>query len=440
MFPDRRSRRALLVAGCLLVGWPGAISYAWAQVGALGGLTGPSLTAPPITVQSDPFEKPSRSHGVLISDWVIYPSVFFGGMYDTNVNQGVTNKVSSFGGRLVPSLLAENTDGIHKTTFYGMADGRAYTQNDAGSTIAARAGIIQRYQPLPDVTFTAQGDYTRQKDLFSTLGIDHSVTTLNPTGVGLSPSVNPTPYNQYTGLFSVQKAFNQAFVNISGSVVDIIYDTTPTGTQSSNGVTSTGVARGGFWFTPFFYAYGEGSLDQRRYSFDTFNSHGYRTVGGIGTDQMGMWRGEVYGGYQEERYDSTLGTVNGNVIGGRIYYSPLRELTIKGSVDESIGVSQLQPTPISPIGTSTRVTTSLVEATYALAPEWAAAARFGYIHTTYVGTPRLDDAWTGGATLSYSLWLNFALTLDYQHIELKSNAAFQSFTRDIITLGATYTY
>src|SRR6266852_6163282 len=171
MFPDRRSRQALLVAGCLLVGWLGAISYAWAQVGALGGLTGPSLTAPPITVQSDPFEKPSRSHGVLISDWVIYPSVFFGGMYDTNVNQGVTNKVSSFGGRLVPSLLAENTDGIHKTTFYGMADGRAYTQNDAGSTVAARAGIIQRYQPLPDVTFTAQGDYTRQKDLFSTLGI-----------------------------------------------------------------------------------------------------------------------------------------------------------------------------------------------------------------------------------------------------------------------------
>jgi predicted phage terminase large subunit-like protein len=49
----------------------------------------------------------------------------------------------------------------------------------------------------------------------------------------------------------------------------------------------------------------------------------------------------------------------------------------------------------------------LVQATYAIAPEWAAAARFGYIHTTYVGTPRLDDAWTGGATITYSVWLNF---------------------------------
>jgi hypothetical protein len=443
MFPDRRLRRALLVAGCLLVGCPGAISYSWAQVGAFGGLTGPSLTAPPVTVENvDPFARPSRDHGALpVAGWLLYPSVFVGATYDSNVNQGATNKISSAGGRLVPSLLAENTDGIHKTTFYGMADGRAYTQNDAGSTIAARAGIIQRYQPLPDVTFTAQGDYTRQKDLFSTFGIDHSVTTLNPTGVGLSPSVNPQIYNQYTGLVSVQKLFDGAFVNISGSVVDIIYDSTPTGTQSPNGVTYTGVGRGGFWFTPFFYAYAEGSADQRRYNTDTFNSNGYRTVGGIGTDQIGLFRGEVYGGYQEERFDSaTLGTVNGTVAGGRLYYYPLRELTIRGSIDESIGVSQLQATPTSPIGTATRVTSSLVQATYALAPEWAAAARFGYIHTTYVGTTRLDDAWTGGATITYSLWVNWSLALDYQHIELKSNVPLQSFTRDVVTLGATYTY
>jgi Putative beta-barrel porin 2 len=443
MFPDRRSRRALLVAGCLLVGCPGATSYSWAQVGAFGGLTGPSLTAPPVTVQNtDPFVNPRRDHGALpVGGWLLYPSVFFGGLYDSNVNQGATNKVSSAGGRLVPSLLAENTDGIHKTTFYGMADGRAYTDNDAGSTVAARAGLIQRYQPLADLTFTAQGDYTRQKDLFSTFGIDHSVTTLNPTGVGLSPSVNPQPYNQYTGLVAVQKIFDRAFVNISGSAVDIIYDSTPTGTQSPNGVTYTGVGRGGFWFTPFFYAYAEGAADQRRYNTDMFNSHGYRTVGGIGTDQIGLFRGEVYGGYQEERFESaTLGTVNGTVAGGRLYYYPLRELTIRGSVDESIGVSQLQPTPTAPIGTPTRVTSSLVQATYAFGPEWAAAARFGYIHTTYVGSPRLDDAWTGGATITYSLWLNWALALDYQHVELKSNVPLQSFTRDVVTLGATYTY
>jgi hypothetical protein len=41
---------------------------------------------------------------------------------------------------------------------------------------------------------------------------------------------------------------------------------------------------------------------------------------------------------------------------------------------------------------------------------------------------------------SYSVWVNFALTLDYQHVELKSNAPLQSFTRDVVTLGATHTY
>jgi hypothetical protein len=444
MLRGRQARRVLLFAGCLLAGGcPGTASDSWAQVGALGGLTGPSLEAPPVVVQNtDPFARPNRSHGALpVGEWLVYPSVFFGAVYDSNVDQGATGKVSSAGGRLVPSILAENSDGIHKTTFYGMADGRAYTDNSVSSTVAARTGLIQRYQPLADLTFTAQGDYTRQKDLFSTFGIDHSVTTLNPTGVGLSPTVNPQTYNQYTGLVSVQKVFDRAFVNVSGSVVDIIYDSTPTGTQSPNGVTYTGVGRGGFWFTPFLYAFAEGSADQRRYSTSTFDSNGYRTIGGVGSDQIGLFRGEVYGGYQQERYDSAaLGTVNGTVAGGRLYYYPLRELTIAGSVDETLGVSQLQVSPTSPIGTSTRVTTSLVQATYAIAPEWAAAARLGYIHTTYVGTTRLDDAWTGGATITYSVWLNFALTLDYQHIELKSNVPLQSFTRDVVTLGATYTY
>jgi hypothetical protein len=441
MFP--RSQQTLLVAGCLLLGCPGAVSYSWAQVGAFGGVTGPSLTAPPVTGRdADLFVNPRHEHGALpVAGWVLYPNVFFGAIYDSNVNQGATNKVSSAGGRLVPSLLAENTDGIHRTTFYGMADGRGYTDNSASSTVAARTGLIQRYQPLADLTFTAQGDYTRQKDLFSTVGIDHSVTTLNPTGVGISPVVNPQIYNQYSGLVSVQKVFDRTFVNFAGSVVDINYDSSPTGAQSPNGVVYTGVGRGGFWFTPFLYAYAEGSVDQRRYNTGTFNSNGSRTVGGIGSDQIGLFRGEVYGGYQQERFDSaTLGTVNGTVAGGRLYYYPLRELTIAGSVDETIGVSQLAVTPTAPFGTSTRVTTSLLQATYGIAPEWAASARFGYIHTTYVGATRLDDAWLGGATITYSVWVNFGVTLDYQHIELKSNVPLQSFTRDVVTLGATYTY
>src|SRR5262249_25624135 len=265
-----------------------------APAGAFGGPGGPALTAPPVTVpgRGDPFAQSSRDYGALpIGGWVLYPTVFLGAVYDSNVNQNVTAKNSRWGGRIVPSLLAEATDGIHTSTLYGMADVRAYGDGTTvRDTTAARTGFIQRFQPVADLTFNAQGDYTRQRDLFSTFGIDHSVTTLNPTAVGLSPVPSPVAYNQFSGTASVQKMFDFAFVSFSGSVVDIVYDpgldlgpgVLPLAAVASpNGATYTGTTRGGFWFTPYLYAYAEGSVDQRRYSTDQFNSSGYRTVGGI---------------------------------------------------------------------------------------------------------------------------------------------------------------
>jgi hypothetical protein len=418
-----------------------------AQVGAFGGTPGPTMTAPAMTVpdRADPFAQPSRDYSALVvGDWLLYPTLFAGASYDTNPTQSSGGAKSSFGGRLVPSLLAETTNGISKTTVYGMADAQLYTNQSSGNsnTVAARAGLIENYQLAPDLIFNGQGDFTRQRDLFSTFGIDHSVSTLNPTGIGLAPVNNPLTYNQYSGAASLQKNFDRAFVTVGGSVIDLQYDhSSNAAAPSPNGVDTTETVRGGFWINPMLYGYAEGSVDQRNYSTSSLNSNGYRVVGGLGSDQIGLFRGEVYAGYQAEDYNlGAIGTVGSPVFGGRLYYYPLPELTLSGSVDESLGVSFLATAPGVPVGASTRVVTSLGQATYAPMQEWSASGRFGFIHTDYVGTPRDDDAWTMGATLNYSIWQNFALTLDYQYIQMSSNVPLQGFSRDVVTVGLTYKY
>ena len=136
--------------------------------------------------------------------------------------------------------------------------------------------------------------YTRQRDLLSTLGISNSVTQINTTGVGLAPVANQPTYNQYSAAGTVQKNFgttNELFMILGGSVVDINYDSTTAGvTPATDGVTTTGAGRGGFWFTPQLYVYTEGSVDQRHYSSSSLDSSGYRAVGGIGTDNFGLLR------------------------------------------------------------------------------------------------------------------------------------------------------
>jgi hypothetical protein len=415
-----------------------------AQVGILGGNDGPALMPPPVVVdRDDPFAKPTREYQALpLGGWMLYPSLFVGGLYDSNPSQSAGKGSGSFGGRIVPSLLAEATDGINKSTFYGTLDGRAYTADAATAydTISARTGFIQQYRPTADWAASAQGDFTRQRDLFSTFGVDNSVTTLNTTAVGLSPTINPITYNQYSGTASVQRTFGEMFFNLAGSAVDIVYDNAGPGAPSPDGTTYTGVGRAGLWFTPALYLYTEGSLDRRNYSTSQFNSSGYRAVGGIGSDQIGLFKGELFGGYQAEQYDfAPLGSVASSVFGGSVYYYPLPELTIRASVNQSLGVSLLSQLP-GTLGTSTKADTALLQATYSLAKEWNVSARFGYIRTSYTDVSRIDNAWTAGATISYSVWQNLGITLDYQYVQLASTAPLQSFTRNVVTLGLTYKY
>ena len=447
---------------CSLLWCSGVTSYSWAQVGVLGGQTGPELVSPPVTAErANPFEIPSREYGALpLGAWLLYPTVFVGSVFDDNVNQTRTNRVSGAGIRVVPSLLAQANDGIHKTTVYGVLDGRAYFNGDStgSNSVAARAGLSHTYEAMTDLVFGLNGDYTRQKDLFDTFGIDHGVTSLNPTGVGLTPVANPQSYNQFAGSASVRKTLDRTFMSLTASVVDIVYEknayvvdngfgntgagsTTSGGSASPNGVVYTATGRAGQWLVPFLYAYVEGSVDQRRYATSALNSHGYRTVGGIGSDQFGLFRGEIYGGYQAEQYDfPAMANVGSTVFGGRLYYYPSRALTLRASVDRSLGVSLSADSLASLIGTATRVTTSLLQANYAIASEWSASARLGYIRSEHVGSMQLDDAWITGATIAYSVWQNFGLTLDYQFMQKSSNVLPQNFARNVITLGASYKY
>jgi hypothetical protein len=439
-----------LIAGCCAAALCGYTPVVQAQVGEIaqvgspGGTAAPGLAPPPVnTGRQDVFAKPGRAEDAMVAgDWLIYPSAFGGFIYDSNVSQRSAPQGSA-GVRLAPAVLAENTSGLFKTTLYGNADGRFYFRDipGNGSVIAARVGGTETYTPLPDLILNGQADFTRQQDLFTTLGVDKSLVTLNPTGVGLAPTSNPSVYNQFSGAVSVQKNFSQAFVTLGGSIVDLTYDrASGTTAPSPNGVTYTGNLRGGVWITPALYGYVEGAADSRDYDTSTLSSSGYRVVGGLGTDQIGLVRGEIYGGYQAESYNArSIGTASGPVVGARGHYYPLPELTLNLAVDETLGVSLLAATPGVP-GTSTKVDTALLSADYALARQWSANARGGFIHTEYQNNPRRDDAWAFGGTITYSLLRNVGLTLDYQHTELSSNVANQGFTRDVVTVGATWRY
>jgi hypothetical protein len=401
--------------------------------------------------------------GLAVGGWMLYPSLFVGGVYDRNFNQapGAQVNLGDNGAtlRVSPRLIGTYDDGgMHKTTIYGIADGQFFNAD----TIAATAGVTHTYTPTEDLILDFYGNYTRQTDIFnSALQFNNNAIgppatanvnlpiILNPFGT--TPSVNPIAYNQFTGSAAVTKTFDQAFMTVRGTAFDIVYDhsdSIPAPFQTTHDGAS-------FWLSgrvgynlaaAYVFAQGDGIF--QRFNNSLFDTNGYRVIGGIGTnDANSLIKGEIYGGYQfqhQEQQNVSVSNppqdVSGGVFGGRLTYMPTEYLTVVAQVDEIFGMAT-QVAPTVPQGDPTRTTTGVLQATYAMAPDWSVGGRIGYTEGTFIGVSGLNNnGWLFGASFNYEIWRNLLLTLDYQYTNVRSDAMFGDFTRNQYTAGLTYKY
>src|SRR6516164_1612389 len=83
--------------------------------------------------------------GVTVGDWKLFPKIYVGAVWDTNIDQqpsGFPTHESGVGARAVPYINGFYDGGIHKTSVYGVADARFFDDN----TLSATAGLTHRYE------------------------------------------------------------------------------------------------------------------------------------------------------------------------------------------------------------------------------------------------------------------------------------------------------
>jgi len=417
--------------------------------------------------------------GLELSGWKLYPKAFVGAVWDTNVDQQAsgTTRTSSVSARAVPYLAAFYDGGIHKTSVYGVVDARFFDETN----LSATTGLTHRYEAMRDLVITGYVNYTRQTDLFTsalnfnnnaigpTISVESSIPIiLNPFGA--TPTVNGSVYNQYTGGGSVTKNFdNTSSVALAATVFHIAFDNTgnlPLGSpfQTSLDGTSycvTGRIAGNV--TPLVYVFAESSGIFQRFNNSSFDTNGYRVIGGIGgADPSSLIRGEIYGGYQAQELVNGSGilldangipiAVNGvgilsaiptntssDIIGGRLYYYPTRYWTVVAAVDATLTVSTTV-SPTTPAGIPLLATSAILQTNYNFSQWWSVGARVGYTRSQFFGFDRLDSGWMAGASFNYEIWRNLLLTLDYQYSTVHSDAVLADFTRNVYSAGLTYKY
>ena len=176
----------------------------------------------------------------------------------------------------------------------------------------------------------------------------------------------------------------------------------------------------------------------------------YRALVGLGSAQIGLFRGGIYVGHQGT--ETGTGTAGGLIFGGKIIYYPTHRLTIATSVDEIFNNSSQTTTTLAvnpadllsvvsiPTSASTRTSAFALRADYVLTALLTAYAAFGYTRVDYLDTVELDNSWLGAVGLVYNIRPNWGLTLDYRHTQVVSNVPNVAFVRDYVGLGVRYAF
>jgi Putative beta-barrel porin 2 len=415
--------------------------------------------------------------------WRLYPTLRLYTLYSDNLFLSPTSRIAVPAIGVTPSVTAEWTNGIHTTTLYGNLDREAFPTDEDINTLDGRAGFTQKYEAMRDLIFSVNGNYVHQT--LST-GLTNSIQSAQPTpgtavlpngntqlpnGTIVSPSgqvvgqANPAigsvvplvvdPSDQFTGTFSVQKIFNRGILNLSGTLGRTEYEQASQSSQSlQSNRSKTFAEHAAFWLGPMLYAYSDGTIgttvtDPTPFLAST-STTSYRAIGGIGTRQIGLFRGSAYFGHQGSEGSTTGG---GEVYGGSVSYYPTPRLTLAGTVDQTTNVvtSQTLTTNLAltlpglsavqiPLGASTHITSTSLLSTYEFTPRWFANCQLGYTRIEYIGIPRVDDSWLLDATLRYDIWHDMSITWEYRYRNILSNASFVSATSNTGTMGATYKF
>lgn len=405
---------------------PTVFANEWGEFGSQNAAAGRTLIKP-------------DAHTVQLGDWLVNGTLNAGVLYNDNLFGTETGQVGSWGFGVAPTIVAERSSGLIKTSLYGTLNADFYETTSKADTVTGRGGMVNLWEIQRDMIFRTQLDYYR--------GIYYPGGAGN-TPLGQAIYSNPEGYNQYFGSMGLHKEFGRAFVDVGGSIKHLDYsDPSAVSGQaftvnSPDGTTYTLTGRVGYEISPVIYVFLEPQVNWWQYQNSLFDSNGVRLIGGIGTDRIGLFRGEIYGGYQVQNFgNASFGDVDMPVLGAILAWYPTRLITVNFTVDQSVAVSA----PTLAFATNnigfynsyvTKNTNVTLTGTYEITRQLSSMAGVSYLHADYVNQPRVDNQWGLMTGLTYMLVNNWGINLNYTYTNVDSNIPGDSFVQNIVRISA----
>lgn len=357
--------------------------------------------------------------GIRAGGFRVLPRLEAGGTYDSNVFATDTATKDDFITVIRPELDVRSDWNNHALNFRASGDLARYSQyktqdfNDFATSLNGRVDVLTDVQVGGEAFFRREHEGAGDADLIGTF----------TQPVVYYVSGGEAYYAHRFGRFRARLTGGSSYYNYENA-------TDASGLSVSQDYRdrwdSRGALRLGYGVADGYEAFIQGALVKSHYNHTpagapSRDSDGYELVAGAAFDLTGLLTGEVYAGYMERSYDSSIyKDFSGFTMGGRLDWSVTQLTTVTGQVSR-----QVRDTLVFEGG---RVASSYTRTLVALGVDHELLrslllnARAQYRTDDYNGISRTDDVYTLGAGATYQVNRYLSLTGGYTYEERSSDA------------------
>ena len=407
---------SLLVSGLLLAGGSALAQAPGERASPPQAVEGWTPTTPQVSetgkAVTDPWQQYNPvSPSVHAGQFSIYPSVTAGAFYDDNVFASSANRQGSWGGLVRPELGLTTAGPNHSFEARGFVERKWYSRFSSEDQTNGAVGIASTVMPDPNTQLVAKARYSRAHEERG--GGESSISAFD----------NPVGYNTWEASGAINKRYGRLWssVGIAGSWTD--YETPAIGgaaVSQSYRDGNVGVLSGrvGYVVAPLTSVFVELAGNRRNFEVDTFDSRGYRVVGGLLLEQGpgARVKGEAYAGYMYQNYEGMgFETVSTLTYGGSLAWLIAPRWTAVTEGRRNALESSLNG------GVSLVESLAAARLDYAVLPNLFVGGGASYLVDEFKGAGRTDRSLSPLVSVKYLLSPNVTLGFDYRNVSFDSS-------------------
>lgn len=381
---------------------------------------------------------PAQPVGVPAGNGVFYPGGTVGAYYDDNVFALNSSRLGDWAYFVRPELAWRSSNWSNaQAAASAFVEKRWYSKFTTEDQLNGGVGFSGTAQPDANTQFVGRFQYLHAHE---DRGSSDSVTT---------QFTNPLSYDQLEAAGALNKRFDRVWTSLGVAGAWIHYsDATLAGTTISqsyrNGTIVRVPARLGYVVAPSTSVFVEVSGNQRHFDVSTFDSHGYRAVGGMLFEPGpgARVKGEIFAGYMRQDYSgASFLPVSTWTYGANLAFLVAKNVTAVFDGRRDAKEASLSGGVVPNDGVSVVETVAAGRVDVAVAPKAVIGAGVAYISDQYLNANRTDNSWSPLVSAKYFWDKHLTLGFDYRYLKFDSSGlGVLGYYRNVYLFSANWRY